>query len=60
MKPKTMMVLEMCIEAGLTYGWNRAHKHNESPSPSEIQEAQLSAIMGEIWEWFDMGESNER
>jgi hypothetical protein len=58
MKPNTLKVLEMCIEIGLSYGWRKAHKHNENPTPSEIQEAQQNAIMGEIWEWFDMGDTN--
>lgn len=58
MKPNTLKVLEMCIETGLAYGWHKAHKHNDTPTATQIQEAQQSAIMGEIWEWFDMGESD--
>ena len=60
MKPKAMMVLEMCIEEGLAYGWNRAHKHKDDPTPTEIQDKQHQAITELIWEWFDMGESDER
>jgi hypothetical protein len=59
MKPNALKVLDMCIETGLAYGWHRAHKHNESPTTSEIQEAQHRAIMDEIWEWFDMGDKDE-
>jgi len=59
MKPNVVKLLEMCIQDGLAFGWVRAHKHNDDPTPIEIQEAQQSAIMGEIWEWFDMGDSDE-
>jgi len=57
-KPNVVKLLEMCIQDGLAYGWHRAHKHNDAPSPDEIQEAQQTAIMGEIWEWFDMNDHN--
>jgi hypothetical protein len=59
MKPKADKVLDMCIEEGLAYGWSRAYKHNDAPTAIEIQEAQKTAIMSELWEWFDMGESDE-
>ena len=29
MKPKFRNVLEMALEEGVRYGWNRAHKHVE-------------------------------
>jgi hypothetical protein len=59
MKPNVIKLLEMCIQDGLASGWHRAHQQFLRPSPDEIQEAQQNAIMGEIWEWFDMGESDE-
>jgi len=59
MKPNVLKLLEMCIEDGLIQGWARAHKHNENPSSGEIKEAMQTAIMGEIWEWFDMEERDD-
>ena len=53
MKPKLIMVLEMCIENGLVAGYNRAHKHDDDPDPFKIQNAQFEAIITEIHEWFD-------
>ena len=56
MKPKTLPVLEMCIETGTTVGWNRAFKHNDNPSEDVIRQAIASAIIHELYEWFDFEE----
>lgn len=56
MKPKTLPVLEMCIETGTAVGWNRAFKHNDNPSEDVIRQAIASAIMHELYEWFDFEE----
>lgn len=54
MIPKTHKVLEQCIEDGLAYGWNKAHKHTDTPTAEQIQQSQLEQIFNEIYEWFDM------
>lgn len=54
MKPKFLPILEMCIESGLKLGHHRAHKHNDKPDTDTIIDAQYKAIMGELYEWFDM------
>ena len=56
MKPKLIPVLEMCIEIGLSRGWDKAHKHEDNPSPEKIQDEQALAVANEIYEWFDMEE----
>ena len=56
MKPKIPPVLEMCIETGTVVGWNRAFKHNDNPGEDAIREAIASAIMHELYEWFDFEE----
>ncbi len=53
MKPKILPLLEMCIENGLTHGYRRAFKHNDSPTEEEITEQIRMSIMHEIHEWFD-------
>jgi len=42
-------------------GWNRAHKHHESPDPESIRNAIEIAVLNEICEWFDFdeGKTNE-
>jgi hypothetical protein len=57
MKPKILPVLEMCIETGTTVGWNKAFKHNDNPSEEIIRQAIASAIMHELYEWFDFKET---
>lgn len=59
MKPKAYKVLEMCVEDGVAYGYMRAYKHTDSPSEDEVVKAIINAVMGQIWEWFDMGEEDE-
>jgi hypothetical protein len=58
MKPKSHLVLEMCIKNGLDYGWVRAHKHFETPPENIIKQEIEEAIWHEVWEWFDMGEEH--
>lgn len=53
MKPKTINVLEMCIDTGVSLGYNRAHKHDDNPSEEVIKDKIREAIMNEIYEWFD-------
>ena len=59
MKPKFYKVLETAIEDGVRYGYSRAFKHQDNPSPDEITHHVLTAVMSSINEWFDMEESSE-
>jgi hypothetical protein len=58
MKPKTLPVLEMCIENGVTRGYFRAHKHTDTPDEAQMLDAMYQAIMEEICEWFEFDEKN--
>ena len=53
MKVKTYAVIDRAVADGVNYGWNRAHKHNNSPSEDEIKQQMMLAVMQEICEWFD-------
>ena len=57
MKPKFFPVLEMCIESGITRGYNRAFKHNDNPSEQEIIDNISKAIVEDIFEWFDIDDN---
>jgi hypothetical protein len=59
MKPKTHLVLEMCIKSGIDWGWSRAHKHTDNPNENLIKQEIENAIELEIYEWFDMGERDD-
>lgn len=52
MKPRTIVVLNDCIERGAARGWRLAHKHVESPTEEAILERIQEAVMAEIYEWF--------
>ena len=53
MRVKEYIVLSDCVERGVAYGINRAHKHNDTPSQDEIASAVIDAVMLEIAEYFD-------
>lgn len=58
MKPNVMRVLEQCIDNGLKYGWQRAHKHTDEPSKETILVMQCEEIINEVYEWFEIGDSH--
>lgn len=61
MKPKFRNVLEMAIEEGVRYGYNRAHKHIENPSEGAIIDSIVEQVMSSLYEWFDFeGNNNEQ
>lgn len=53
MKVKTYVVLQRAIEEGFRRGYVRAFKHTDKPEEHHIEEAVMSAIMGEICDVFD-------
>lgn len=51
-------VIARAVEEGVTYGWNRAHKHTTSPSESLVKETIESAVMNALCEvimWPNFG-----
>jgi hypothetical protein len=60
MKPKSHLVLEMCIKQGIDWGWTRAHKHFVNPPENILKEEIENAISHEIYEWFDMENESMR
>ena len=59
MKPKPQMVLGMCIQEGIAFGWNRAHKHTDTPSEADLKREIEQEIWNQVWEWFDMEVSDD-
>ncbi len=53
MKPKFRAVLEMAIEEGVKYGYNRAHKHNPEPHVDTITDTIVTEIFNSLDTWFD-------
>jgi hypothetical protein len=52
MKANTYKILQDCIENGIRRGWNRAHKHTDTPEENVVFDRIEDAIMLEINEYF--------
>lgn len=59
LQPKVYPLLVECIEAGVAYGLNRAHKHIEHPTREQMAEALEAAIINELMERFNLIESSD-
>ena len=52
MKVKSYRVLQRALEEGFEWGWQRAHKHTDTPTKQMIQENVLREIGNAIDEVF--------
>jgi hypothetical protein len=59
MKPKFTVILDQCITTALHVGWERAHKHTETPTKEQILDRIEMAIWEQFDEFFDMEAENE-
>jgi hypothetical protein len=48
-------ILEDAIAAGVTAGYRRAYKHNDSPSFEAITDAIVASVMLNLDEMFEIG-----
>jgi hypothetical protein len=53
MKPKFRAVLEMAIEEGVRYGYQRAFKHNPEPHIDSTTDTIVTEIFNSLDTWFD-------
>lgn len=58
MKPKTLKLLERCIEYGVAFGLHRAYKHTDTPTKEQVELAVEDEILREVHEWFDFDQEN--
>ncbi len=56
MKVNERKVIDRCIQDGTAIGYNRAHKHTDTPTRKDLIDAIRDAIDSEINEWIDFGE----
>jgi len=59
MKVKTYRVLLHAVEEGVAYGWQRAHKHTDTPSDDDIKERIETEVLNAICEWFDFDDPDD-
>jgi len=57
MRPNEWAILTRAIEEGVSYGWNRAHKHTDDPSPDHIMACIEDAVENSICEVFLIDEN---
>lgn len=53
MKPRFRAVLEMAIEEGVRFGYNRAFKHVENPHIDAITDTIVTEIFNSLDTWFE-------
>jgi hypothetical protein len=56
MKANFYKILDDCVERGIAYGYERAHKHSDSPLGETIKDTIHQAVMNEICEYFNFEE----
>lgn len=52
MRAREYCLAERCVQDGIMLGWDRAHKHTDSPTKEAILENISQAVMLELTEWF--------
>lgn len=57
MKVREYLLLQRCVEMGVSLGYNRAFKYADEPSEDIIKENIVDAVMNEISNWFIFEES---
>lgn len=50
MTPNWYAILTTAIDTGINYGWNRAHKHTDTPDEADVKEAIYNAVVSELCE----------
>jgi len=50
-------VISRAVEEGIEYGWNRAHKHTDTPSKDHILTEIDNAVMNSLSEVIQYGEN---
>jgi hypothetical protein len=56
-RPKDYTLLTECVESGIRWGWDRAHKHTSTPAPELIAEKIRDEIMMACAEAFTFRET---
>jgi hypothetical protein len=57
MKVKMYNLVSECIERGVEFGYNRAHKHVDNPTKDYVVENIHREIMNQLCDYIDFGDS---
>ena len=58
-RARTYPILARAVEDGIAYGWQRAHKHTDTPDADHVKDQIEQAVMSEICEVFEFDEPGE-
>ena len=53
---KTYEVIARAVEEVIQMGWNRAHKHTNTPDSDHVMESIYNEVMNSVCEMFDFDE----
>ena len=56
MKPDFRKVLEIALNEGISYGYNKAYKHVENPHQDAVVDCIIESAMNSLYEWFEFDE----
>jgi hypothetical protein len=59
MKVRAYPVLCRAVEEGVAYGWQRAHKHIDTPDAETLKEQIVTAVLNEVCQYFDFDDDAE-
>lgn len=59
MRAREYIILDLAVGEGIRYGWQQAHKHNDSPSPDDIREAIRVAVLSSVGEYFTFDDETD-
>ena len=49
-------VFQRAVEEGIAYGWQRAHKHTDTPSEEDVKESIEAGVLNAVGEYFEFEE----
>ena len=52
MQVNDYLVMERAVEEGISYGYMRAYKYTDTPTPEMVKDAIRQSVMNEICDWF--------
>lgn len=52
-------VVSRAVEEGVEYGWNRAHKHTDTPDEHAIKAKITDAVMAALYEILEFDQPEE-
>ena len=56
---KAFPLMQRAVEEGVSYGYNRAFKHTDTPAEEDLKTAIEEAVINSICEWFDFEGTNQ-